>query len=143
MVSLAGSLYSQNDENPIDLLDDSQFPTPHAIEDHLLGTAVDVAYEVTYEEVESDGKHRRRFRTDVRRRSYGPVEVENVKRYLQFLALYLTTEGTQDISWWRMRLPYQAGGRPRRLYLLVILAVNLVLLLIWRDWSAGRVGVVS
>lgn len=124
MVSLAGSFYSKGDENPTELLDAHRFLEAHAIENHLLGTAVSVAYE----KVESNVEHRPALRFVRRKKRYGPIETEDAKNYLRFLALYLTVTGYRVVSWWRMGWP-PFTTRARRLLAPIALCGNLWLLL--------------
>lgn len=75
MVVLARTIYSDTpDHDPAELLG---FPTPEAIEDHLLGTYVPTVY-----------RH--------------DEDADRAERWLGFLARGLTGLGTHDLAWWQV-----------------------------------------
>ena len=82
------------DSDPVDeLLDPARFPTPRAVEDHLLDHAVTAAYTAR------PGRPRPR---------HSP---EAADRALRHLAVRLTEQGTRDLLWWH--IPSWADRRPR------------------------------
>ncbi|WP_329277574.1 hypothetical protein [Streptomyces sp. NBC_01451] len=82
------------DADPVDeLLDPVRFPTPRAVEDHLLDHAVTAAYTAR------PGRPRPR---------HSP---EAADRALRHLAVRLTEQGTRDLAWWH--IPSWADRRPR------------------------------
>ena len=82
------------DSDPVDeLLDPARFPTPRAVEDHLLDHAVTAAYTTR------PGRPRPR---------HSP---EAADRALRHLAVRLTEQGTRDLLWWH--IPSWADRRPR------------------------------
>lgn len=82
------------DADPVDeLLDPARFPTPGAVEDHLLDHAVVAAYTAR------PGRPRPR---------HSP---EAADRALRHLAVRLTEQGTRDLLWWH--IPSWADRRPR------------------------------
>ncbi|GGX67267.1 hypothetical protein [Streptomyces fructofermentans] len=105
------------DDDPVDeLLDAGRFPTPGAVEDHLLDHAVAAAY------TPRPGRPRPR---------HSP---ETAERALRHIAARLTGQGTRDLSWWH--IPDWADARPRALALgtvvaLVYAAVGVAVL--WRS----------
>ncbi|MFI5961429.1 hypothetical protein ACIA8J_04610 [Streptomyces asoensis] len=82
------------DDDPVDeLLDTARFPTPAAVENHLLDHAVAAAY------TRRPGRRRPRY------------SVRTAERTLRYVAVRLTREGTRDLRWWH--LPGWTGHRPR------------------------------
>ncbi|RZQ62393.1 helix-turn-helix domain-containing protein [Amycolatopsis suaedae] len=109
MVGLARTVYSDSrDRDPADLLDTTRFPTPRAIEEHLLDTFLPTVY----------GGHGERRGRDVAR----------VRQWLGFLADDLDRRGTGDLEWWRIGGSLRASSR----VLLVTLAASVATALV--DW---------
>ncbi|WP_328498695.1 hypothetical protein OHS59_42590 [Streptomyces sp. NBC_00414] len=93
-----------DDTGPVDeLLDTGRFPTPRAIEDHLLDHAVAAAYTAR------PGRPRPR---------HSP---ETAERALRHIAARLTEQGTRDLSWWH--IPSWTDHRPRAAALGTIVGV--------------------
>lgn len=93
MIGLARTVYSDSrDRDPAELLDATRFPTPEAIEEHLL----DAFVPTVYGRPAPAGPGRRDWNG------------ERVRRWLGFLADDLDRRGTGDLEWWRM------GGTLRR-----------------------------
>ncbi|MGW2912048.1 hypothetical protein ACWC9X_16555 [Streptomyces asoensis] len=91
-IALLRDVYS--DDDPVDeLLDTARFPTPAAVENHLLDHAVAAAY------TRRPGRRRPRY------------SVRTAERTLRYVAVRLTREGTRDLRWWH--LPGWTGHRPR------------------------------
>ncbi|UIX34968.1 hypothetical protein [Streptomyces sp. GQFP] len=91
-ISLLRDVYGDSD--PVDeLLDPARFPTPRAVEDHLLDHAVIAAYTAR------PGRPRPR---------HSP---EAADRALRHLAVRLTEQGTRDLLWWH--IPSWTDRRPR------------------------------
>jgi transcriptional regulator with XRE-family HTH domain len=100
MVGLARTIYSDTpDHDPAVLLDTARFPTPEAVEEHLLGNFVPTVYREQAED--------RRFDPD------------QVRHWLGYLAHHLARRGTHDLEWWRFGTSLR---RPVR-----VLAVALVI----------------
>ncbi|MFD9392486.1 hypothetical protein ACFWBB_17760 [Streptomyces sp. NPDC060000] len=82
------------DDDPVDeLLDTARFPTPSAVENHLLDHAVAAAY------TRRPGHPRPRY------------SARTAERTLRYVAARLTREGTRDLRWWH--IPGWTGHRPR------------------------------
>ncbi|MDR6973567.1 hypothetical protein J2X68_000236 [Streptomyces sp. 3330] len=93
-VALLRDVYG--DDDPVDeLLDTARFPTPAAIENHLLDHAVAAAY------TRRPGHPRPR---------YSP---ETAERTLRHIARRLTRENSRDLRWWH--IPGWTRHRPRTL----------------------------
>ncbi|RKT83611.1 NACHT domain-containing protein [Saccharopolyspora antimicrobica] len=88
MVVLARTVY--RDANPADLLDTARFPTPGAVEAHLLGSFVPTLYRPGPPQQSTSGRPRR---------SWDPALVQ---RWLGHLAHHLDRRGTTDIAWWQL-----------------------------------------
>ncbi|MDA3649991.1 helix-turn-helix domain-containing protein [Saccharopolyspora indica] len=88
MVVLARTVH--RDANPADLLDTARFPTPGAIEAHLLGSFVPTLYRPGPPQQSTSGRPRR---------SWDPALVQ---RWLGHLAHHLDRRGTSDIAWWQL-----------------------------------------
>ncbi|MFD9436723.1 hypothetical protein [Streptomyces sp. NPDC060002] len=92
------------DDDPVDeLLDTTRFPTPAAIENHLLDHAVVAAY------AQRPGHPRPRY------------SARTAERTLRFIAARLTQEGTRDLRWWH--IPGWTGHRPRMIAVWIVSAV--------------------
>ena len=103
MAVLARTVY--RDQDPAQLLDADRFPTPTAIEDHLLASFVPAVY-----------RHR------PRQRNWDP---ERVQRWLGYLAVHVDQHADrdgQDLEWWRLGDSMSRASR----ILLVLLASSLV-----------------
>lgn len=86
MVALARTVYSEpRGQDPAALLDAARFPTPEALEDHLLGSFVPTAYGP-------------RAGDDLRR----DWTADRVRRWFGHLAHYLDRFGTPDLAWWQL-----------------------------------------
>lgn len=82
------------DDDPVDeLLDTARFPTPAAVENHLLDHAVVAAY------ARRPGHPRPRY------------SARTAERSLRYLAARLDQEGARDLRWWHT--PGWTGHRPR------------------------------
>ncbi|MCX4761619.1 hypothetical protein OG562_11635 [Streptomyces sp. NBC_01275] len=91
-VALLRDVYA--DDGPVDeLLDAARFPTPTAVENHLLDHAVAAAYSP---------------RPGLPRPRYSP---ETAERTLRFIAARLTQDGSRDLRWWH--IPGWTGPGPR------------------------------
>ncbi|NIJ10413.1 hypothetical protein FHU38_000757 [Saccharomonospora amisosensis] len=89
MVSLARTVYSDSrDHDPTELLDDTRFPTPQHIEEHLLDSFVPTVYH----QHPTPTHHGKRHDWDIAR----------LRRWLGFLADDLDRQGTSDLEWWRI-----------------------------------------
>lgn len=115
MVLLARTVYSDDPaQDPAVLLDTDRFPTPEAIEEHLLAGFVPAVY-------------RRRPTTAtgrplLRRRAWDP---QRARHYLGYLARHLDRPGqheSQDLAWWKLR----DSLRPSSRILAVVLACSLI-----------------
>ncbi|GAB3478514.1 helix-turn-helix domain-containing protein [Amycolatopsis cihanbeyliensis] len=116
MVGLARTVYSDSrDRDPTDLLDATRFPTPRAVEEHLLDTFVPTVY----------GGQAASARDGGTRRSW---EVDRVRRWLGFLADDLDRRGTGDLEWWRM------GGSLRRSSRVLLVAAFACVAAALVDW---------
>lgn len=103
MVALARTIYSDTPtHDPTELLDETAFPTPDAVEAHLLGNLVPTVY---------------RLRTEQPR-----FEPERAERWLGYLADHLNRLGEHDLAWWRLGTSMR---RPTRV-LAMALALGLV-----------------
>ncbi|QUQ63285.1 XRE family transcriptional regulator [Kutzneria sp. CA-103260] len=103
MAVLARTVY--RDQDPAQLLDADRFPTPAAIEDHLLASFVPAVY-----------------RRQPWRRSWDP---ERVQRWLGYLAVHVDQhddQDGQDLAWWRLGDSMSRSSR----ILIVLLAAALV-----------------
>ncbi|MFD7782589.1 helix-turn-helix domain-containing protein [Streptomyces nojiriensis] len=116
MVLLARTAYSDTPaQDPAGLLDEARFPTPEAIEEHLLAGFVPSVYQPLPTAV--PGARRTR-----RPRSWEP---HRARRYLGHLADHLDRPGRragQDLAWWQLRDSLRLSSR----ILAVVLACSLV-----------------
>lgn len=88
MVSLARSIYSDDSRrDPSELLDSERFPTSDSLANHLLAEFIPSAYR----QIPSD-----------RQIELTPWPVENVERWLGWLASHLERRGTRDLAWWQL-----------------------------------------
>ncbi|ASR35545.1 XRE family transcriptional regulator [Prauserella marina] len=111
MVTLARTVYSDNrDRDPSVLLDSARFPSPEAIEDHLLGSFVPAVY---------------RDATPGGRRNWDP---DKAVHWLGFLADHLDRRGIGDLEWWRLGDSLRRSSR----ILLVVIACALATAVL--DW---------
>ncbi|MCS7483797.1 NACHT domain-containing protein [Umezawaea endophytica] len=86
MVTLAHTAYgAPPGRDPAELLDPSQFPTPEAIEAHLLAD-----YTLAVYRRPTPGGHRKRW------------EPERAEHWLGYLARHLTELRTPDLHWWHL-----------------------------------------
>lgn len=86
MVGLARTVYSDAPgRDPADLLDTARFPTPEAVEDHLLDRFVPTVY--------------RALPTANPLLDWDP---DLAQRWLSFLARHMDRLGTSDIAWWQL-----------------------------------------
>lgn len=86
MVALARANYSDTpDEDPTTLLDMGRFPTPHALEEHLIGGFMSTAYRST-----SAVPGRRQW------------DAERARQWLGYLARHLNRLGKRDLAWWQL-----------------------------------------
>ncbi|MFG2822269.1 helix-turn-helix domain-containing protein [Kitasatospora sp. NPDC048365] len=94
MIALARTMYSDHPERrPGELLDTARFPTPEAIEKHLLAGFVPAVY-----------RPRPTERLDTAHRRPGSWDAEHAERWLGHLADHLTRLGRerQDLTWWEV-----------------------------------------
>jgi transcriptional regulator with XRE-family HTH domain len=102
MVYLARTIYSDNGgRDPSELLDIAKFPDAKAIEAHLLGNLVPTVY--------------RRPGSTPNARTY---RLDDVQRWLSYLADHMNRLGTQDLAWW------QVGTSMRRRTRMIIVALT-------------------
>ncbi|MFF7452373.1 MULTISPECIES: TIR domain-containing protein [unclassified Streptomyces] len=118
MVGLARSVYSEGPQDPTDLLDRARFPSPSAVEDHLLDQFVPAVYE---------------------RRS--PWRVQDAQRWLGHLARQPDRSG---IAWWELANAVPRGQRSVAFALpsLLLGAITGYLNFGWAPGTAGVAGVV-
>lgn len=111
MTYLARTVYSDTpDHDPAELLDKTRFPTPEAIEDHLL----DAFIPAVYREPRSTGSGR------ATRQPWD--DPNNARRWHTYLAIHLHRLNIEDLAWWHLR-----DSIPRRVRVLVMgLAAGLV-----------------
>ncbi|WP_328788621.1 helix-turn-helix domain-containing protein [Streptomyces sp. NBC_00273] len=116
MVLLARTAYSDTPaQDPAGLLDEARFPTPQAIEEHLLAGFVPSVYQPLPTAVPGGRRTRRP-------RSWDP---HRARRYLGHLADHLDRPGRragQDLAWWQLRDSLRLSSR----ILAVVLACSLV-----------------
>ncbi|MER6251223.1 helix-turn-helix domain-containing protein [Streptomyces sp. NPDC001584] len=116
MVLLARTAYSDTPaQDPAGLLDEARFPTPEAIEEHLLAGFVPSVYQPLPTAVPGARRGRRT-------RSWDPYRAG---RYLGHLADHLDRPGRragQDLAWWQLRDSLRLSSR----ILAVVLACSLV-----------------
>ncbi|MGW4112932.1 NACHT domain-containing protein [Actinosynnema sp. NPDC004786] len=99
-LSLARAIYSDTtDHDPLELLDSTRYASVQALEDHLFATFVPVAYG----DIPPGASAR---------------DPEVSRRYLSVLAWHMTTWGTRDLEWWRLR--DAVSGPTRALWLALI-----------------------
>ncbi|MFF4208070.1 hypothetical protein ACFYZE_01640 [Streptomyces sp. NPDC001796] len=92
------------DDGPVDeLLDETRFPSPRAVEDHLLDHAVIAAY------TPRPGHPRPR---------HSP---ETAERTLRYLATRLSEDGTRELCWWH--IPAWVDPRGRGLFVGTVIGV--------------------
>ncbi|MFE9927556.1 helix-turn-helix domain-containing protein [Streptomyces sp. NPDC005533] len=116
MVLLARTVYSDTPaQDPAVLLDSARFPTPGAIEEHLLAGFVPSVYAAPPTAVP-------RARRARRTRTWDP---QRARHYLGHLARHLDRPGRregQDLAWWQLRESLPLASR----ILAVVLACSLV-----------------
>jgi hypothetical protein len=114
MVLLARTVYSDTpDQDPANLLDMDRFPTPQALEDHLLADFVPTVYR--RHPSPRPGRQRRQ-------RTWDP---QRAQHYLSYLAEHLDRQQEHDhqnLAWWRL------GGslRPSLRILAVVVACTVI-----------------
>ncbi|MEE4491410.1 NACHT domain-containing protein [Streptomyces sp. BE230] len=96
MTTLARFAYESKSpgHDPSDLLDSKKFSTQDALESHLLDFFVRAAYERSLGEGHAKGAEEKG--ADPR------PDIEQVRKWLGYLALHLKYHGTNDIEWWRL-----------------------------------------
>jgi hypothetical protein len=116
MVLLARTEYSDTPgQDPVVLLDTARFPTPEALEEHLLAGFVPAVYRRRPPAAPRAGAPRRH-------RAWDP---ERAQHYLGYLAGHLDRPGQtdhQDLAWWRLGSSLRASSR----ILAVVLACTVV-----------------
>ncbi|WP_328622545.1 helix-turn-helix domain-containing protein [Streptomyces sp. NBC_00354] len=116
MVLLARTVYSDTlAQDPAVLLDTTRFPTPEAIEEHLLADFVPTVYR--RRPTTAAGAHHLR-----RPRTWDP---QRARHYLGYLAEHLDRpeqHERQDLAWWQLR----DSLRPSSRILAVVIACSLV-----------------
>ncbi|WP_328482215.1 hypothetical protein OHS71_28730 [Streptomyces sp. NBC_00377] len=101
-VALLRDVYG--DDGPVDeLLDAARFPTPAAVENHLLDHAVAAAY------TRRPGHPRPRY------------SAATAERTLRYVAARLAREDTRDLRWWH--IPGWTGHRPRMIAVWIVSAL--------------------
>ncbi|GCE01001.1 helix-turn-helix domain-containing protein [Embleya hyalina] len=111
MVALARTMYSESpDRDPAELLDDTRFPTEHAIEEHLLAGFVPTVYRRRVPERAAAGRRRRE-------RNWDP---EHAERWLGYLAHHTVRldRDRQDLAWWQIG---ESVRRSTRVMIVVVL----------------------
>ena len=102
MVTLARTVYSLDRRaDPGELVDATRFPTPQAIEDHLLDSLVPATFRA------GSGRRKRAPRWDS----------GQAQHWLRFLATQLHQRGIRDLAWWqlaRSRRSHMSAHRPAR-----------------------------
>ncbi|KNB53994.1 hypothetical protein AC230_05415 [Streptomyces caatingaensis] len=95
MVALARAVYADDDNDPAELADARRFPTPAAVEHHLLDALVPALY-------------RRALRRHPDRR----WEPRQARRHLARIAAGMSARGTYDLTWWELYrwTPWLAGA---------------------------------
>jgi MFS family permease len=89
MVALARIIYSDTPEHdPAELLDDTRFPTPDTLREHLFGAFLPAVYQRPSTGQYSNG-HRR----------WGQ---HRARHHLTYLAIHLTHLRTYDLAWWEL-----------------------------------------
>ncbi|MFJ9019053.1 hypothetical protein ACIRPU_03550 [Streptomyces sp. NPDC102259] len=115
------------DDDPVDeLLDTARFPTPAAIENHLLDHAVVAAY------ARRPGHPRPRY------------SARTAERTLRYLAARLAEDGTRDLRWWH--LPGWTGHRPRMIAVWIVSVVVCGppgMVMAWSLYPTPPVGVIG
>jgi len=93
MIFLARTVYSDTPgQDPAVLLDTTRFPTPHALEDHLLASFVPTVY-----------RHRPQSSTGhPRRRNWDPERAQHWLGYLAQHVDHLEDRNGQDLAWWQL-----------------------------------------
>ncbi|MFH8746590.1 NACHT domain-containing protein [Streptomyces rimosus] len=86
MVALARAVYADAPGDPAELTDTGRFPTPAAVEHHLLDGLVPVLY--TRAHRQNPAVHR--------------WDPHRAHRYLGYLAAGLQRRGTHDLAWWQL-----------------------------------------
>ncbi|SFS66271.1 NACHT domain-containing protein [Saccharopolyspora flava] len=113
MVGLARTAYSDAPgQDPAELLDTARFPTPEAIEDHLLDRFLPTVYRPLP--------------------AANPLldwDPELARRWLGHLARHLDRLGTTDIAWWRLGLSLSRSTRILAVALGGSIATGLILFL--------------
>lgn len=121
MVGLARASYGDvPGEDPTELLDVVRFPTPEALEDHLLGGFVRTVYR-------SRGQSRNQSLRQKQSQSQSQNQsqsAESAEQYLGYLARNLEYEEHEgrDLAWWQLA----AVVRPRSRILAVVIACSLI-----------------
>ncbi|MEU7137120.1 NACHT domain-containing protein [Streptomyces sp. NPDC046261] len=95
VVALARAVYADGGGDPAELADTARFPTPVAIEHHLLDALIPTLYA-------------RAHRRAPAGRRWDPVRAQ---RYLTHLAAGLRRQGTHDLAWWQLYRWLPALGR--------------------------------
>ncbi|MFJ2738683.1 helix-turn-helix domain-containing protein [Streptomyces sp. NPDC087440] len=120
MVALVRTTYNGAASDPSVLLDTGRFPTPHDLEDHLLGSFVPTVY----------GPNS----TGLRRPDW---TVGRVQHWLGHLAGHLDRLGTPDLAWWQLGTSLSRSSR----ILAVMIASTIVTTL--ADWAVNLPGYLS
>lgn len=120
-VSLARAVYADALGDPAELADSARFPTPHAVERHLLDAFV--------------------FTTFSRARRQNPEanrwEPDRSHRYVTYLAKELERRDTYDFAWWQLYQWVPTLARPaRRVLTWAIVGTAIVFLLDYANWCA-------
>lgn len=87
MASLARAIYSETRADPAELLDTERFPNVGAVTDHLL----DAFVHVKYDDLPRD-------RDTPSRPQWKP---DDARRWLGFLAIMMSAQGTHELAWWK------------------------------------------
>nr|WP_052478738.1 helix-turn-helix transcriptional regulator [Kibdelosporangium sp. MJ126-NF4]CEL20366.1 hypothetical protein [Kibdelosporangium sp. MJ126-NF4]CTQ97591.1 putative membrane protein [Kibdelosporangium sp. MJ126-NF4] len=81
MVALARTVHGSPGNDPVELLDDVEFDTPEAVENHLLDSLIPAVYP---------------------RKGEGRWDSAHAWRWLSYLAGIMDRRGTRDLPWWRL-----------------------------------------
>ncbi|TQK42523.1 NACHT domain-containing protein [Streptomyces sp. SLBN-118] len=96
MVTLAHTVYKSG-RDPVKLLENEEFSTRGALEDHLLDNFIPTAYD--------------RFLSNRPAAKRRPWRAERARHWLGYLATHLQSLDTHDIEWWRMGTAMSLSSR--------------------------------
>lgn len=93
MLSLARTAYRAPDTSPAELIDETRFPTPTQLEEHLLGTFVGNVYS------EMPAAPGDRFSSPDTHIAWNHSKAQH---WLAFIASHLNERGTASLAWWEL-----------------------------------------